>query len=249
MQFPSYNSKIKMKGDDMIRKISIQLFMMVMIIAGYNVRAYSYTMADYWAFNKGNVWVYDRDLQVMGTETHAFASYTGRQFLQGREFCNNQPYIYSGPEGVMAVGMFIFETKEFLDLSATPIKLSDAQMDIGQSITNNIPAGILDEDAISIVVTLEGAENVSVFAGTFFNTLRMSLVINDSVGTYAEKIWLAKDVGVVKMFREYETNKTPGCFFTCGSFGCDSQIIEERNIELKSFIKGGQKGVVIIPLE
>lgn len=33
----------------------------------------------------------------------------------------------------------------------------------------------------------------------------------------------------------------------CGSFNCDSGIVEERYIKLKSFIKG-KKGVVVIPL-
>lgn len=94
-----------------MRKFYLILISCFMIIVVYAIPSHAYRMADYWALNEGNVWIYDRDLQVMGIETHNFAQYTGRQFLQAREFYNNQPYIYSGPEGVMAVGMYIFDAK------------------------------------------------------------------------------------------------------------------------------------------
>jgi hypothetical protein len=206
-------------------------------------------MADYCAFNEGNVWVYDRDFHVMGTETRDFAGYTGRQFLQAREFYSNHAYIYSGPAGLMIVGMFIFDTKQFVDLSATPIKVCNAEMNIGESVTTNIPAGVIDDDAISITITLEAIETVTVPAGTFTNALRLQAFVNDGLGTYTEKIWLAKGVGAVQMYRVSETNNTPGCFWTCGSLSrCGGDIVEERYIKLQSFVKGKNR-VVVIPLD
>lgn len=230
-----------------MRKFYFILFSTFMTIVVFAIPSHAYHMADYWAFNEGNVWIFDRDLEVMGTETHNFTQYTGRQFLQAREFCNNQPYIYSGPEGVMAVGIYSFDTKQFNDLSATPIKLSNAEMTIDDSVTNNFPAGVIDDNPISITVTLEAVETITVPAGTYNNTLRLRIFVNDGVGTYTEKVWLAKGVGAVQMYRASETNNTPGCFFTCGSFSCGSDILEERYIKLKTFIKG-KKGVVVIPL-
>jgi hypothetical protein len=230
-----------------MRKFYFMLISGFMIIVVYAIPSYAYRMADYWAFNKGNVWIYDRDLQVMGIETHNFAQYTGRQFLQAREFCNNQPYIYNGSEGVMVVGIYNFDTNQFNDLSAAPIKLSNAEMTIGDSVTNNIPAGVVDDNPISITITLEAVETITVPAGTYYNTLRMRIFVNDGVGTYTEKVWLAKGIGAVQMYRESETNNTPGCFFTCGSFSCGSDILEQRYIKLKNFIKG-KRGVVVIPL-
>lgn len=230
-----------------MRKFYFMLISGFMIIVVYAIPSYAYRMADYWAFNKGNVWIYDRDLQVMGIETHNFAQYTGRQFLQAREFCNNQPYIYNGSEGVMVVGIYNFDTNQFNDLSAAPIKLSNAEMTIGDSVTNNIPAGVVDDNPISITITLEAVETITVPAGTYYNTLRMRIFVNDGVGTYTEKVWLAKGIGTVQMYRESETNNTPGCFFTCGSFSCGSDILEQRYIKLKNFIKG-KRGVVVIPL-
>jgi len=230
----------------MTRKYCVMSILIGMIIVVYAIPSHAYTMADYWAFNKGNIWVYDRGFQVMGTETHTFEYYTGRQFLQSR-VCDSHAYIYSGPAGVMVVGMYSQDTNQFVDYSATPLKASDAEMNIGESVTSTIPAGVIEDDAISSTITLEAVETVTVPAGTFNNTLRLKVFINDGLGTYTEKIWLAKGVGAVQMYRVSETNNTSGCFMTCGSHFCDNNIVEERYIKLNSFIKG-KKGVVVIPL-
>lgn len=230
----------------MTRKYYFMSILIGMIIIAYAIPSQAYTMADYWAFNEGNVWVYDRGFQVMGTETHNFAHYTGRQFLQSR-VCDSHAYICSGQAGVMVVGMYSLDTKQFVDLSATPIKVSDAEMNIGESVTSNIPAGVIEDNAVSITITLEAVETVTVPAGTFINTLRLKVVEDDGLITYTERIWLAKGVGAVQMYRVSETDITSGCFMTCGSFFCDNNIVEERYIKLKSFIKG-KRGVVVIPL-
>ena len=111
-----------------------------------------------------------------------------------------------------------------------------------------VPAGVIDDDAFSITITLEAIESVTVPAGTFNNALRLIVIVNDGLGTYTEKIWLAKGIGAVQMFRVSETNNTPGCFFTCGSLSlCGSDTVEERYIKLQSFISGKNR-VVVIPL-
>ena len=231
----------------MIRKCSIMLILLGMIIFSYAIPSQAYTMADYWAFNEGNVWIYDRDAFVMGKETHDFDNYTGRQFFTAREFCGIHPYIYSGPEGILAVGLYNFEDNQWVNISANPIKFADAEMNIGDSVFTNIPAGVFDDGPISFTITLEAVETVTVPAGTFNNALKLKVFIDDGFGTYTEKIWLAKGVGPVQMHRVSETNNTDGCFMTCGSFNCDNNIVEQRYIKLKSFIKG-KKGVVVIPL-
>ncbi len=234
-----------------MRKMFLIKVLIAIVIIFISMTAHAYNMSDYWAFNEGNVWVYDRDLQLMGSDTHIFSLYTGRQFIQMTGFFDNQPYIYSGTEGVMAVGMYISDTQQFVDLSANPIKLSNAEMSIGESVSNNIPAGVIDDDAISITVTLEAVENVTVPAGTFSDTLRMKVFVNDGTGTYTEHIWLAKNVGAVKIYRVSETNNTPGCFFTCGSYDQCDEIMIERTIQLKSYVIGnnGKKNkVIVIPL-
>jgi len=233
----------------MVRKHYFMSILIGLIIVVYAIPSHAYTMADYWAFNEGNVWIYDRDIHVMGTQTHDFVNYTGKQFLFAREFCSNNPYIYSGPEGVLAVGIYNFEDNQWVNISATPIKLANKEMNIGDSVTSNVPAGVFQQNnSTSFTILLEAVETVTVPAGTFNNALRLKVFIDDGInGAYTEKIWLAKGVGPVQIHRVSETNNTNGCFMTCGSFSCGSDIVEERYIKLKSFIKG-KKGVVVIPL-
>lgn len=232
----------------MIRRISLISILIAAVTLISGIPSQAYTMADYWALNEGNAWVYDRDFRVVGSETHNFANYTGRQFLQASDFYDTHAYIYSGPAGLLVVGMFDYETQQFIDISGTPIKLSNAEMNLGDSVTNNFPAGVIDESAITITITLEAFETVTVPAGTFDNALRARVVINDGVGTYTERVWMAKGVGMVQIYRVSETNNTPGCFMTCSSFNpCNSNVVEQRYTKLKSFIRGTNR-VVVIPL-
>ena len=233
----------------MIRKYSYMSILIVMIIVVYAIPTHAYTMADYWAFNEGNVWIYDRDSHVMGSQTHDFVNYTGKQFLFAREFCGGHPYIYSRPEGVLVVGFYSFEDNQWVDISATPIKLANKEMSIGDSVTSIVPAGIFQQnDSTSLTIKLEAVETVIVPAGTFNNALRLNLFIDEGInGAYTEKIWLAKGVGPVQIHRVSETNNWDGCFFSCSAWSCDDDSLEERYIKLNSFIKG-KKGVVVIPL-
>jgi hypothetical protein len=202
-------------------------------------------MADYWSLNEGNVLIYDRDMSVVGMEKHVFGSYMGTAYFQAREFCNNHPYLYVGPEGILGVGLYSLEEDQFVDLSSYPITLSKAEMNVGEFVISSIPAGVLDSEEITITVTLLGVETVTVPAGTFNNALKLNIYVVDGTGTYTEKIWLAKGVGPVQMYRESETNNTPGCFFTCGSLDCESDVVQERYIKLKSYATNRNRTVVI----
>jgi len=184
----------------------------------------------------------------MGSQTHDFVNYTGKQFLFAREFSCNQPYIYSGPEGVLVVGIYNFEDNQWVAISATPIKLANKEMNIGDSVTSIVPAGVFQQnDGTSFTITLEALETVPVPAGTFNNALRLNLFIDDGNGAYTEKIWLAKGVGPVQIHRVSETNNWDGCFFSCSAWSYEDDSLEERYIKLNSFIKG-KRGVVVIPL-
>jgi hypothetical protein len=224
------------------------LILTFMIIVAYAIPSHAYRMADYWSFNEGNIWFYDRDFYVVGSETHNFTNYTGRLSTNARSSCDDyHGYIYIGPEGILMVGMYSSKDNQWVDISATPIKLANKEMNIGESVATTIPAGGINEHEVSFTITLEAVETVEVPAGTYNNALRLKVFIVDGVGTYTEKIWLAKGVGAVQMHRVSETNNTPGCFFTCGSFNCNEDVVESRYIKLKSFTKG-KRGVVVIPL-
>ncbi|MBN2243446.1 MAG: hypothetical protein JW793_12230 [Acidobacteria bacterium] len=232
----------------MKKKTVLFLMLAPYLLFASSTAARAYTMADYWSFDAGNVWIYDRDLFVVGAEEHAFASYTGIQFMQARGICDGYFYVYTGPEGILGIGIYSLDSNSWIDFSSTPVKFANAQMDLGDVVSTTIPAGVIDEDAISFEITLQAEETVTVPAGTFNNALRMQIVVDDGLGIYTERVWLARGVGPVKMYRVSETNSTPGCFMTCGSLDCEENEVEERNILLKQFIEGRQ-GVVVIPLE
>jgi len=231
-----------------MKKITIPFLLLapLLFIAASN-ESYAYTMSDYWSFDEGNVWIYDRDLFVVGSEEYTSASFTGIQFLQARGICSNYFSVYTGPEGILGVGIFSLESNSWIDLSATPVKFANAEMNIGDVVSTTIPAGVIGPDAISFEITLQAEETATVPAGTFNNALRMNIVVDDGLGVYTERVWLARGIGPVKMYRVSETNGTPGCFMTCGALDCEDAVVE-RNILLKQFIKGRQ-GVVVIPLE
>lgn len=228
-----------------MRRHTFLLVLMLGITAVLATPAAAHRMADYWSLNEGNVLVYDRDMFVVGMEKHVFGGYMGTPYFQAREFCNNHAYLHVGPEGILLVGLYSLEGNQFVDLSSYAITLSKAEMNVGEFVTSTIPAGAVDSEEITFTVTLLGVEPVTVPAGTFNNTLKLNVYVVDGTGTYTEKIWLAKGVGPVQMYRESETNNTPGCFFTCGSLGCESDVVQERYTRLKSYVTNRNRAVVI----
>ena len=228
----------------------LSVVLVILFTVGFHSTVFGFEMSDYWSLKKGDIFVYDRDFSTITNETRVFGSYTGRQFIDRATFCDSHSYIYDGNEGILMVGIYDNESETYIDLSSTPVKLADKNMDIGDSVVTNIPAGVLDSSEITITITLETLETVVVPAGTFNNSIRVRINIIDGPGqSYVERIWLAKDVGPVQMHRVSEVN-TNGCFFTCGSFSCCCDyVIQERYIKLKSYLKAyAQKKVVVIPL-
>jgi hypothetical protein len=205
-------------------------------------------MADYWSLHEGDAWIFDRDIHLFTSETHVFAKYTGRMWASARTYCENRGYLYQGPEGILMVGLFDAENNQFFDLSNTPLKLAGAEMSLGESITSNLTI----DGPVSFTVTLEAAEEVTVPAGVFKDALRVNIFVNDSVGTYTLKVWLAKGVGLVKIQRVSETGGTDGCFLDCGTFDCRTgETVVQRVISLTSYVKSGgtnRNKVVIVPL-
>ena len=231
-----------------MRNYLFEFILAGIFIVGNVFSAHAYTMADYWSFGEGDIWIYDRDFIAIGKETHSFGTYNGKEYLEAREYCKGHFYINVGPDGILFVGIYSLKNDQFINLSATPIKLSDVDMNVGDSYEQNFPAGVLDIVAIRYTFTLEAVETVTVPAGTFNNTLRMQIVIEaDGIGVATEKVWLAKGIGAVQMQRVSETNNYLGCIMTCGSYNCDGDAVDERYIQLRSYIKG-RKGAVVIPL-
>lgn len=230
------------------------IFLQLMFLSS----SFAFQMADYWPIKAGNLWIFDNEIITCSSNTKKFGQYNARKMFFGSDFCGdlcgNHLYFYLGSEGLLLVSTY--DDGDSNDFSATPIKLFSAEMQIGQSVTSTIPATTLDPDQLTIIATLLGKETITVPAGTFTDTLVLDLFVDDSpTSEYREKLWLAKGVGPVKIERVNETpTNHEGCFFSCGSFNSDTEIIVQREIKLEDFFHQNngvvvqRKGVVVIPL-
>lgn len=193
--------------------------------------AKAFDMIEYWPTRPGTVWMLDHEILIVGAKTHQFASFKGRQFVMVSSYCygisgQQYAYLYTGPEGLLGVGLY--EGGQLIDLSATPLKIAEQEMDISQTVVTIIPAGVLDdEDSITFTVTLLAHEGVTVPAGTFDDTLVLQVRVDDGPGShYIEKLWLAKNVGPVKIERVSESPPNhEGCFLTCGCYDDEGGIV------------------------
>lgn len=215
--------------------------------------SFAFQMADYWPIKAGNVWIFDNEIMAFSSKTQTFGQYNARKMVFGVDFCGdlcgNHMYFYLGSEGLLLVSLN--EDGSSVNLSATPIKLFSAEMQLGQSIISSVPAGVLDpeSDQLTFTATLLNEQTIAVPAGTFTDTLVLELLVDDSsTSEYREKLWLAKGVGPVKIERVNETpEEHEGCFFSCGSFNQDNGTIVQREIKLDDFFNQ-RKGVVVVPL-
>jgi hypothetical protein len=223
-----------------MKRIMQTMVLAVVVFLTYSsvLAANSYEMVDYYPITEGNVWFFDRDINVVGTETHSFGQYQGIAWHSASDFRSEYGFVYNGQEGLLMVGLGVYDSSTIVDLSDTPFVWAHAEMEVGQSVESTIPAGKLGDDEIKLTSTLMAVETVIVPAGTFQNCLKFRVTVNDSPSTqYTEHVWLAKDIGVVKMYRVSEIPVNhEGCFFTCGSFDEDFNSVEEREIVLESSV-------------
>jgi len=196
-----------------------------------------FDMTQYWPLKPGTTWIFDREALIVGAKTHQFISYPGTQLIQSTTYCDNacgeHAYLYSGQDGILFIGYF---GVNHIDFSDTPLKFAHQKMMINDIVVSTVPAGVLDDDAITCTATLLARESVTVPGGTFPDALVLQIRIDDSPNShYIEKIWLAKGIGPVKIQR---TSESPlnhvGCFFTCGSFdkGASEGAVAYREISL-----------------
>lgn len=234
-----------------MKRVSIAWCFLVMIVFSYVPFSYGYSMADYWAINAGQVGIYDQGIIVTGPETKTFGPYSGRDYIMvSDEYTGNQYFVYAATAGVMLVGLYDNETNSYVDISANPLVFSKAQMNVGETINSTVPPGVFDPNNGTVfTVTLVQEESITVPAGTFSNSLKLKVYVQEGAGkTYTEYIWLVKNIGPVQMFRESETNNYDGCFLTCGW-----ERSGERYTKLKSYILADKTvvsapKVVVIPL-
>lgn len=194
-----------------------------------------FDMTQYWPLKPGTTWIFDREALILGAKTHQFISYQGIQLIQSTTYCDKacgeHAYLSSGQDGVLFVGYF---GVNYIDFSGTPLKFANKEMMVNDTVISTVPAGIIDNDAITFTVTLLAHEPVTVPGGTFPDTLVLQIRIDDSPNShYIEKIWLARGVGPVKFERVSESPVNhEGCMFTCGCFDKTTGAVAYREINL-----------------
>jgi len=213
--------------------------------------SFAFQMADYWPIKAGNLWIFDNEILTISSNTQTVGPYNASKMFFGSSYCGdlcgNHIFFYLGSAGLL--GVSVYDDGDYVDFSATPIKLFVAEMAIGESVTSTVPAGVLDPDPFTLTATLLSQEAITVPAGTFTDTLVLELFAADTpTSQYKEKLWLAKGVGPIKIERVEESpSNHEGCFFSCGSFNFDSGIVVQRVIQLEDFFSQ-RKGAVVIPL-
>jgi hypothetical protein len=234
---------------DVMRRIFFVLSIVITLAGLFSKPCFAVQSAEYYPVVEGSIYVYDKELYVMTGETRQFGQYTGRLMMNASCLCDFSIFIYSGPDGIIGLGLHHNSSGAVIDLSANPIIMANPNMEVGDTVTSTIPAAALGAATdTQVTVTLQSStDTVTVPAGTFTNTLRIRIVFNEDEGSYTETIWLAKGIGVVQMYRNYA--ETLGCFYTCGTQGCSNEnpaTEAEKYVKLRSFIKG--KTTVVIPL-
>jgi glutaredoxin len=124
-------------------------------------------------------------------------------------------YIQNKERGLLSAGCQydegVFEDRGY------QFVLIPSEMQIGKTVCQYAPPANDHPGAISCI-TLTGLETITVPAGTFDNTLKIELMVvhTDDSCSYETTLWLAKDIGPVKIHR---TNPDPpdclGCVFVC----------------------------------
>ena len=215
-------------------RIRLAQLSIILLLFGLGISSVpAYTMSDYFPLAEGEAWEFDRNLFLVSGDQSNFGGKIGRYLIDARSFIDGGAYLYSGDTGVLILAVKD-DGGSTIDLSATPIALVSAEMNVGDSRVSVIPAGKLGPTAITVTSTLLQVEpTLTVPAGTFTNTLKIRLVIDEVSYAYTEYLWLAKNVGLVKIQRGSYDSYDGACFLTCGCFDADFNIVQVLSMNLK----------------
>lgn len=207
--------------------ISTALLACLFVLKPFAVNAFD--MSDHWPIKAGAAWIADHDIFVAGTTSYEFGNLTGQQIFSASTYCDDGPcgqnyfYMHSGEGGLLILG--VYKDGTLTNLSANPLILAPADMDIGDAVSSTVPAGGIDPvNQTTFTATLLTQETITVPAGTYQDALVLQLEISEAPGTeFVEKLWLARNVGPVRIERVSETPaNNDGCFFTCESFNMET---------------------------
>jgi hypothetical protein len=137
--------------------------------------------------------------EVWGTEDGDFravhvveyTTYEGKQAYKMEDSDGDTYYVHAGEDGIW----------EYIE-GCGWIQLLPATMSIGQTFSNPVEC---DSEKVTIFVTLEGVEEVSVPAGNFSDALKFRVKFTDPSGAEVfdeEYHWFVKGIGEVKYLED-----------------------------------------------
>jgi hypothetical protein len=174
-----------------------------------------YRVCNYFPLDPNNRWKYTTGSRFILDNTQMCTSgYPG--ILFGTNDYEYSSYVQNGEHGFLFAGCQYDEGQ--LEDAGIQIAFIPPQMHVGATVSQSIEPSDYYDFAFTLDTKLVGLETVTVPAGTFHNTLRIELLIEDWDGScsYKTTLWLAKGIGPVKIHR---TDANPsdclGCAFVC----------------------------------
>jgi hypothetical protein len=199
-----------------------------------------YRICNYLPLKPGNQWIYTTGDYTVLNETY-MSSYGWSAVRLGARTYEYDMFLQNCENGLAGVARYDLCDKEFSEFDP-PVVLIPPEMRVGMSFhidrTYTSPEGV--PGPYTMTTTFVGSETITVPAGTFA-ALRFDVEINDiGKGTYTTRLWLVKNLGIVKSHR---VNASPanygGCVFTCR---CDGNLaLVNAPAELVSAIVDGKR--------
>jgi hypothetical protein len=190
-------------------------------------------ISDYYPLDTGNTWTWvaNSGITRVVDEFHTFSGGTGQRIESTSNVC--VPYdnfVTKNQDGEpVIVGLYDRSKDEYIDIpKQDSFVILQKGMQIGDSWVFDP-----DED-VTITFTFMGMETVIVPAGTFSDSIRIRAVVVDTdanSATYTTVFWYAKNVGLVKVERTYES--------PIGHEGCMAVTSANPLAELQSAIING----------
>lgn len=197
-----------------------------------------YHIAEFWPLGQGDTWTYGWESPSVKTYDGMYIqTVSGTETIDGIEIVRLQIddggyMLFTNTNGLTRYKDGV-ET-EYQRIFSPPLQEYPANMSVGEQHAFSSDVTFIDADgnsyadSVSITNTLEGAEEVTVPAGTFSGCLKFTLtwtyvyVEGDStIGEITE--WLAKDVGTIKYTEQYQYIDADGG--DVGSFTATTELV------------------------
>ncbi len=183
-----------------------------------------YQGSDYYPLEIGNTWVYNLGTVQVLDETRTFSGGTGQRVENATlDCCPYDIFITHSDGDVVICGGYHRDDELYFEFPVQgSFVLLSKEMRIGDSWVVDF------DETTTITFNFLGVETVTVPAGTFSDSLKISVdvVDRDTAGTYTEISWYAKNVGQIKAERIAESPS--------GYSGCMKVPPENPFVELQS---------------